>query len=65
MNTFKAGDTVKLNPSVKNHTCPEGRDDNATAVIKITYGDDGRCCKLVADLHGCQYWNMDNLLLVN
>lgn len=64
MYTFKEGDVVKLSPSVKHHECPEGRDDNATAVIASTYGEDGRCCQMVDDLHGCKYWNMDDLLPV-
>ena len=61
MHTFKEGDTVKLSLSVKNHECPEGRDDNSTAVIRATYGEDGRCCHLDQDLHGCRFWNMDDL----
>ena len=63
MEIFKNGDVVKLKDSVKNHVCPEGRDDNQTAVVFTTYGEDGRAVMLVEDLRGCRYWNMDDLEL--
>jgi hypothetical protein len=62
MNTFKEGDVVKLSPSVKNHKCPEGRDDNATAVVdSLMTGTYKGGVHLDRDLHGCRYWNMDDL----
>lgn len=61
---MKIGDRVKLKASVKNHTCPEGRDNNKTAVIWHTYGDDDKCCRMKEDLQGCAYWNKDDLELV-
>lgn len=61
MALIKPGDTVKLSPLVKNHTCPEGRDDNDTATVSTTYGVGGRSVQLNEDLHGCKYWNMDDL----
>ena len=61
---MKAGDRVKLKKSIKNHTRPEGREDNKTAIIWHTYGEDGKCCHMKEDLEGCAYWNMDDLEIV-
>lgn len=61
---FKKGDTVGLKASVrKTHTCPEGRENNDTADIRATYGNNGECW-LDHDLHGCKYWNQEDLILI-
>jgi hypothetical protein len=64
MTTFKHGQVVKLKDSVNNHVCPEGRDDNETAVVFTTYGDANSSVMTVEDLRGCRYWNEDDLELV-
>lgn len=61
---IQAGQTVKLKQGVV-HACPEGRADNATAVVSHSLEPD---CKggfmMKSDLHGCLYWNEQELELV-
>lgn len=60
---FKRGDLVGLSSRIKNHTCPIGREDNKEAHIGAVFGKDGECW-LTEDLHGCKYWNQDDLVLI-
>jgi len=63
-NGFVAGVTVRLRDDVK-HTCPEGRDDNETAVIEMLLPNLAEgALRTEADLRGCRYWNVDDLELV-
>lgn len=59
--TIQPGDTVKLKKGVK-HTCPEGRDNKRTAVVRSIYNGDN--VMMEDDLRGCLYWNIDDLELV-
>lgn len=53
---------VSLKASVKkHHSCPAGREDNATATV-LTVLDDGRL-HLYRDLHGCRWWNINDVEL--
>ena len=63
---FRVGDAVKLRKSVKKyHKCPEGREDNKTAVIDTFLPDMASgALRTVEDLEGCQYWNVDDVVLV-
>jgi len=62
---IQVGQTVKLKPGVV-HACPEGRKDNGTAVVRASlepkvHGG----VYMDRDLHGCRYWNVDDLELVD
>ncbi|EKP0311698.1 hypothetical protein ACTG16_23320 [Aeromonas sp. 23P] len=51
---------VKLKASVQeSHQCPEGREDNSTAEV-LAVLDEGRL-HLASDLHGCRWWNIDDV----
>lgn len=63
MAKFKKGDVVRLKRSVQ-HTCPEGRDDNATAAISVVYGQNEDRLMMDRDLRGCLYWNEQDVELV-
>ncbi|MGN5048837.1 hypothetical protein ACTG16_23330 [Aeromonas sp. 23P] len=53
---------VKLKASVKQtHCCPEGREDNSTAEVLAVLGE-GRL-HLSRDLHGCRWWNINDVEL--
>lgn len=52
---------VKLKAERQPHTCPEGREDNATATV-LAILSDGRL-HLSQDLHGCRWWNIDDVEL--
>ena len=61
---FKRGDTVGLKPEVlKTHNCPDGRQDHKQADIRGVSGPYGEVW-LDQDLHGCQYWNQSDLILI-
>lgn len=61
---FKTGDTVKLKPEIlKHHRCPVGRQNHDQADIRGIAGNHGEVW-LDQDLHGCQYWNQEDLILV-
>lgn len=61
---FKAGDEVRLKSDVK-HTCPTGRKNNKTAIVRGYMGEryPGGIV-LEDDLKGCLYWNEDDLEMV-
>ena len=63
--TIKIGDTVELKPGSHaqlHHTCPEGRDNNPTAVIRGFMGNDyPGGVVMEQDLRGCRYWNIADL----
>lgn len=62
---IQVGQTVKLKPSVV-HACPEGRKDNDTAVVRGSLEPKIRGGVVMdRDLHGCLYWNVDDLELVD
>lgn len=63
---FKRGDTVGLRPEVREKTeCPPGRHDNAEADIRDISRSDARGeVWLDQDLHGRQYWNQSDLVLI-
>lgn len=55
----KAGDTVRLKPSVKFVRCPEGRVDNKTATVDLASPDG--CLRMKEDLRGCRHWNASDV----
>lgn len=57
------GATVKLKSSV-NHACPEGRENNATATVEVHLSDVDGGLKMDRDLHGCSYWNDEDVEVV-
>ena len=62
---IKAGQTVRLKPEVV-RACPEGREDNNTAVVRASLEPETRGGVMMErDLHGCQFWNENDLELVN
>lgn len=62
---IKEGDTVRLIESrILNHTCPEGRINNSTAVVMYVYGEEMDHIRLQEDLHGGQFWNSADLEVV-
>jgi hypothetical protein len=62
---MKDGTKVKLSAAAKRtQRCPEGREDNSTATIQThmpAYGPGA--VMLDRDLHGCRYWNEEDLVL--
>jgi hypothetical protein len=58
---IRKGDTVELKDSVQHHTCPEGRQNNRTAVIVSVYGEDNDQLMMERDLRGCLYWNKEDV----
>lgn len=67
---FQKGDTVKLKPGTLakyHHECPDGRQDNHQADIRamLRPGENTGEVWLDQDLHGCMYWNQEDLELVN
>lgn len=58
---MQAFDEVKLKEGVT-HSCPEGRTDNETSIVLVVFGDGE--VKLSRDLHGCMWWNVNDLELV-
>lgn len=60
---IKVGSTVKLKPSVK-HDCPKGREDNNSAKVLSFLDDIEGGVYLDRDLHGCKYWNVQELELL-
>lgn len=64
---FQKGDTVKVKPErLKHHKCPEGRHDNHQADIRAVLRPAHNTGEvwLDQDLHGCLYWNQEDLILV-
>lgn len=50
---------------VKNHTCPKGRENNKHARIKNYLPEYGEgAVVLDRDLHGCLYWNIEDLIII-
>ena len=65
MKQLKVGDRVQLKKSVKHVNCPEGREDNTTAIIQeFMCGQYSGGVVLRHDLRGMRYWNEDDLELV-
>mgnify|MGYP007084986469 CR=1 FL=1 len=63
---IKQGDKVQLKASVrKGWVCPEGRDDNASATVKALLTNTEGGLFLDRDLHGCRYWNVADVRVVN
>lgn len=61
---IQAGQTVKLKHGVV-HNCPEGRADNATAVVRgLIEHEVSAGAMMDRDLHGCLFWNVNDLELV-
>jgi hypothetical protein len=61
---FKVGDVVKLKPSVRRiSSCPEGRQNNATAAIKALLTDIDGGLHMERDLCGCKFWNVEDVML--
>lgn len=58
---IRIGDTVEVSADVKNHRCPEGRENNLIAVVVRFYGDDDTRVITERDLQGCRYWNVADL----
>jgi len=59
------GKKVKLTPKAKtHHRCPEGRENNRTAIIKGTIWEGYGGLVLDRDLAGCRYWNIEDVELV-
>lgn len=59
---LKVGDTVKLTHYARgSHRCPEGREDNTTAVIR-SIGPNGEV-NMSRDLEGCKWWNVTDLTI--
>jgi len=56
------GMVVMLKPGVTN-LCPAGRDDNVIAEVQATLDNGGLFLK--EDLHGCRYWNVEDVVVVN
>ena len=63
---FMYGDTVKLSAAARRtQTCPEGREDNRTAKVRNRCPSIGPgAMMLERDLHGCQFWNVQDLVRV-
>lgn len=55
---MKEFDEVRLKSGVT-HSCPEGREDNDTAIISYV-SDEGEV-RTYRDLHGCKWWNVEDL----
>ena len=57
--------SVKGSSAVASRGCPPERDNNSKARVAVLMGDD---CPggvyLEQDLHGCRYWNADDLKVV-
>ena len=56
---IKVGTEVMLKPTVKFHTCPEGRENYQTAKVTALLENGG--LYLSRDLHGCRYWNEEDV----
>lgn len=54
------GKTVKVKDGYT-HRCPEGREDNKTAVIILEGFNGEGSIRVDRDLNGCLYWNLDVL----
>lgn len=62
---IEVGDTVRLKRTVRRDwTCPEGRDNNTTAKVRDTLERIPGGLHLDRDLHGCRYWNVADVELV-
>jgi hypothetical protein len=57
------GHVVRLKQGVK-CSCPDGRENNRSAVIRGLLTDIKGGVFLDRDLHGCRYWNINDLQLV-
>ncbi len=57
------GKVVKVKPGYKGK-CPEGREDNETAVIVAELGYAEGAVKTDRDLNGSRYWNIDSLEII-
>ena len=63
---FAPGDSVGLTKSARrSHRCPEGRKNNRTATILNFLSDTKGGVFLDRDLHGCRYWNIEDLIKPN
>jgi hypothetical protein len=62
---MKIGTRVKLSAAAKRtQRCPAGREDNSTAHIQASLPSYGEgAVMLDRDLHGCKYWNTEDLVL--
>jgi hypothetical protein len=59
---IREGDTVKLKDTVKNHTCPKGRRNHRTAVVRFRLDDYAKgALRMARDLRGCLYWNEEDV----
>lgn len=60
---LKKGDCVCLKAKIKATTfsCPEGRDNNKVSKIRNFLSDIEGGVFLERDLHGCRYWNIEDL----
>jgi hypothetical protein len=60
---FSVGDTVALTPSARrSHKCPKGRRNNTTATIRAFMSEFKGGVFLDRDLHGCRYWNIEDMV---
>jgi len=62
---IEIGKTVSLRKSVKHHTCPEGRENNKTAIVVGHIYGDNTCLWLNRDLRGCRGWNEADVNVVS
>jgi hypothetical protein len=53
------GKTVRLKKP-KSWRCPEGRENNKTAIVRSAFEDYGGLL-MERDLHGCRYWNVEDV----
>ena len=56
----QVGSKVTLKPTVI-HSCPEGRENNMIATVRYA-GENGEVF-LQEDLQGCNWWNIEDLLV--
>jgi len=62
---IREGDTVKLKATVKNHTCPKGRRNHRTAIVRARLDSFAKgALKMERDLRGCLYWNEEDVVKV-
>lgn len=61
---MKVGDKVSLRVQVRvRQRCPEGRENNRTARIQSFLSGIEGGVFLDRDLHGCRFWNVEDLKL--
>jgi len=63
---LRVGDivSVKGSSAVASKGCPSDRDNNSKARVAVLLSDCPGGVYLSEDLHGCRYWNAEDLKLV-